>query len=82
MKREIGIGKIYRHFKGHTYKVIAIAYNSENYNEENPDLSRVIVYQNVDNGDCWVRPYDMFNSLVDKEKYPGVEQKYRFQEIE
>mgnify|MGYP001054283263 FL=1 len=82
MERKIEIGNTYRHFKGHIYRVIAIAYDSENYNDQNPELSRMIVYQNIDNGDCWVRPYDMFNSLVDKIRYPDVEQEYRFQEIE
>lgn len=82
MERKIEIGSIYRHFKGHIYRVIAIAYDSENYQEENPELSKMIVYQNVDNGDCWVRPYHLFNSLVDKEKYPEITQEYRFQEIE
>lgn len=82
MERKIEIGKVYRHFKGHIYRVIAIAYDSENYEERNPELSRMVVYQNVDNGDCWVRPYCMFNSLVDKEKYPKIIQEYRFQEIE
>jgi hypothetical protein len=43
----------------------------------------MVVYQNVeDEKMCWVRPYSMFNSLVDKEKYPSVLQEYRFQEIE
>jgi hypothetical protein len=28
-----------------------------------------------------VRPYDMFISKVDKEKYPDVKQEYRFEEI-
>lgn len=82
MERKIQVGNIYKHFKGHVYRVIAIAYYSENYNEENPELSKMIVYQNVENGDCWVRPYQMFNSLVDKEKYPNIKQEYRFQEIE
>jgi len=82
MEREVKIGKIYKHFKGHVYKVIAIAYDSENYSEENPGLSRMVVYQNVDTCNCWVRPYNMFNSLVDKEKYPEVKQEYRFEEVE
>ena len=79
--RETEIGKTYKHFKGHIYKVINIGYDSENYDENNPDNSRLVVYENVDTKEVWIRPYDMFNSLVDKEKYPEVEQKYRFEEI-
>ena len=41
MERRIEVGKRYKHFKGHKYQVIAIAYDSENYNEENPELSRI-----------------------------------------
>lgn len=82
MERVIEVGKIYRHFKGHVYKVIAIAYDSENYDEENPNKSRMVVYEDVNKKISWVRPYDMFNSLMDKEKYPDIECKYRFEEIE
>lgn len=83
MKREIKVGNIYRHFKGHIYKVLLIVYDSENYNEDNPELSKMVVYQNMeDESKIWVRPYQMFNSLVDKEKYPDVNQEYRFEEIE
>lgn len=82
MERKVIVGKTYKHFKGHIYKVIAIAYDSENYNEENKELSKMVVYQNIEDGISWVRPYQMFNSLVDKEKYPNIKQEYRFQEIE
>ena len=68
MERNIKVGNIYKHFKGHIYEVIAIAYDSENYNEENPNESRMVVYKNTENNECWVRPYNMFNSFVDKEK--------------
>ena len=75
MERTIEIGKKYRHFKGHIYKVINIALDSE-------DLSKKVVYQNIDDGKVWVRDYDKFNSLVDKEKYPDVIQKYRFESVD
>ena len=80
--REIKVGKKYKHFKGHIVEVIAIGYDSESFNEENPDLSRLVVYKHYPDNQVWVRPYDMFNSLVDKDKYPDVEQTYRFEEME
>ncbi len=78
---EIKLNGIYKHFKGHIYKVIAIGYDSENYDEDNPMNSRLVVYENVDNKEVWIRPYELFNSLVDKEKYPNIEQEYRFEEV-
>ena len=81
MERIIKIGNIYKHFKGHIYKVVNIGYDSENYDENNPDNSRLVVYENIDTKEVWIRPYDMFNSKVDKEKYPEVKQEYRFEEI-
>ena len=79
--RKIEVGNKYKHFKGHIYTVIAIGYDSEKYNEDNPLDSRMVVYQNVESKEVWVRPYEMFNSLVDKDKYPNVKQKYRFQKV-
>ena len=81
MERVIKLNKKYKHFKGHIYKVINIAYDSEKYDENNKDNSKLVVYQNIETNECWVRPYDMFNSLVDKDKYPDIKQKYRFEEI-
>ena len=72
MERVIEVGKTYKHFKGHIYEVIAIATDSE-------DLSKKVIYKNIETGDVWVRDYDMFNSLVDKKKYPNVSQEYRFE---
>ena len=36
----------------------------------------------MEDGQIWVRPMDMFNSLVDKDKYPDVTQIYHFEIIE
>lgn len=67
---KVKVGATYKHFKGNIVKVIAIAKHTET--EE-----LMVVYSH--NDDIWVRPYDMFISKVDKEKYPYVDQEYRFQ---
>ncbi|MDD6223466.1 MAG: DUF1653 domain-containing protein [bacterium] len=81
-ERKIKVGNIYKHFKGRVYRVIAIAYDSENYDQENKELSKMVVYQNVENErECWVRSYQMFNSFIDRNRYPDIKQEYRFEEI-
>ena len=75
MERIIEVGKTYKHFKGHIVTVISIAEHTET--EES-----LVVYKHEGTDKIWARPYDMFNSLVDKDKYPDVEQKYRFEEVE
>ncbi|UZP01893.1 DUF1653 domain-containing protein [Clostridium botulinum] len=69
--REFKTG-IYRHFKGREYEVIDIAIHSET-------REKFVVYKAL-YGDfkTFIRPYDMFMSKVDKEKYHNIKQKYRF----
>lgn len=44
------------------------------------DLSDLVLYKSLyDNHRAYVRDIDMFLSEVDKEKYPNVEQEYRFE---
>ena len=77
--REIEIGKLYKHFKNKLYQVVDIVNDSESNNDEY--YRKIVVYKALyGDGITWARDYDMFNSEVDHEKYPDVEQKYRFEE--
>ncbi len=71
--RELKINGIYKHFKGDYYLIVDIAKHSETKEE-------YVVYRGLyGDRNLWIRPKDMFLSEVDHEKYPNVEQKYRFE---
>lgn len=78
MERELRIHGVYKHFKGDYYIVEDIATHSET-------REKYVIYRALyGNNELYIRPYDMFLSEVDHNKYPNVKQKYRLelQEIE
>lgn len=67
------INGIYRHFKGDYYLLTDVAIHSET-------KEKYVVYRGLyENNELYIRPFDMFFSKIDKEKYPEVEQQYRFE---
>lgn len=65
-------GEVYRHFKGKMYRVQGIATHSETG-------EALVIYQGL-NGDfvVYARPYESFIERLDKKKYEGVVEEYRF----
>ena len=83
-ERDILVGDIVQHFKRewvsadtseYLYKVLAFAQHTETG-------ERLVIYQAMYTPfKICARPYTMFMSEVDHEKYPDVKQKYRFEKI-
>ena len=84
MQRDICVGDIVRHFKRewvssetseYLYKVLAFAQHTETG-------ERLVIYQALYSPfKVCARPYAMFMSEVDREKYPDVKQQYRFEKV-
>lgn len=62
----ITVGSEYEHYKGHRYKILAVARHSET-------LEEMVVYQALDGArPVWVRPLAMFleNVTIDGQEKP------------
>lgn len=71
--QKIKIHGVYKHFKGKLYLVEDIIYHSETG-------EKMVAYRALyGDNKLWCRPYDMFLSEVDHQKYPDTKQRYRFE---
>ena len=72
--KEVKVGGIYRHFKGHMIEIQMIAKHSEN-------LENMVIYTHLGRGDMWARPEAMFLEDDDVSQKPGnvTGQKHRFE---
>ncbi len=85
IERDIRAGDIVRHFKRewvsaetseYLYKVLAFAQHTETG-------ERLVIYQGLYAPfKICARPYGMFMGEVDRQKYPEIRQKYRFERVE
>ena len=81
-EHDIQVGDIVQHFKRewvsadsseYLYKVLAVAHHTENG-------EKLMIYQALYAPfKICARPYDMFMSEVDRDKYPDIKQQYRFE---
>ena len=80
MNRELPkAGEIWLHFKNNKYLIITVAEHTET--REQFVVYKALYGEYKDYIRDYIRPLDMFMSEVDHEKYPDVQQKYRFEKF-
>ena len=77
---DIHIGDIVQHFKHTDVDNVNYRYRVDGFAEHTETGEQLVIYTAL-YGDkrTYARPVDMFLSEVDHDKYPQIEQKYRFE---
>lgn len=75
MERKVQLKKIYRHFKGGLYEVIAVAFHTE-------DAEDLVIYTSLASGQTFARPLEMFLEEVPEGKENPTGQKYRLMSLD
>lgn len=74
--QDIKAGDIYRHFQGNLYQIVTVGKHVET-------LEEYIVYQALyGEFQIYIQKLQDFFAVLDKEKYPEIEQKYCFEKVE
>jgi len=83
-EKRLRAGDIVQHFKRelleepgerYLYEIVGEARHSET------DEPYIVYRALYGSRELWIRPLSMFMGEVDRDKYPGVKQKYRFEHI-
>lgn len=75
-ERDVKPGDIYRHFRGNLYQIVTVGKHAKT-------LDEYIVYQALyGEFQVYIRDVQNFFERVDNEKYPEVQQKYRFEKVD
>lgn len=90
MEQRLKVGDVVKNFKRETVdqttpNYLYIINDMDTYHTETGE--RLVIYQSMytdKNGKPmkFARPYDMFMSEVDHDKYPDIKQKYRFEKVD
>ena len=76
MRTEPKYGDVWKKNKKKDYRIVGVAEHTET-------KKKFVVYRAMYGGfELYVRPYEMFMSEVDRDKYPNAKQKYRFEKKE
>lgn len=91
MEERLQPGDVVRHFKRETVEdkdSMDYLYIIQSIAQHTETKEKFVIYKALYRNDklgvnygTYARPYDMFMSEVDHEKYPNIQQKYRFEKI-